>query len=56
VRANTCSTAAIVLGERAVPWLAERQVAARLIGRGGGLATVGDWPQDQPSVAGERSC
>jgi thiamine biosynthesis lipoprotein len=51
--ANTASTAAIVLGERAVPWLSDRGVAARLIDQGGELTTTGDWPASPvlPKVA-----
>jgi len=44
VRANTCSTAAIVLGTAALPWLAERGVTARLVDRDGQVSTVGGWP------------
>jgi thiamine biosynthesis lipoprotein len=44
--ANTCSTAAIVLGVAATGWLTERRVAARLIGSSGELARVGGWPEE----------
>jgi FAD:protein FMN transferase len=44
LRANTASTAAIVLGERAVPWLAERGFAARLVHQDGSVATTPGWP------------
>ncbi|HEY2041256.1 MAG TPA: FAD:protein FMN transferase [Jatrophihabitans sp.] len=48
VHANTCSTAAIVLGDEAMSWLTEQRVAARLVDRAGQVVTLGGWPQDQP--------
>lgn len=42
--ANTCSTAAIVLGDEALGFLAEQRVAARLVARDGTIVTVGGWP------------
>jgi len=42
--ANTCSTAAIVLGEAAEQWLADQRVAARLVDANGRISTVGGWP------------
>lgn len=42
--ANTASTAAIVLGERATSWLTERAIAARLVGTDGSVTTTGVWP------------
>jgi thiamine biosynthesis lipoprotein len=53
LRANTCSTAAIVLGVAATGWLTEQRVAARLVGSSGELARLGGWPAE--SVA-ETSC
>jgi FAD:protein FMN transferase len=44
VEANAASTAAIVFGERAEEWLAEREVDARLVHRDGQVATTGRWP------------
>jgi thiamine biosynthesis lipoprotein len=44
VQANTCATAAIVLGEQALAWLAGQQVAARLVQDSGHVVTIGDWP------------
>jgi FAD:protein FMN transferase len=44
VAANTASTAAIVLGERAPQWLAERALPARLVAHDGGVVCVGGWP------------
>jgi thiamine biosynthesis lipoprotein len=42
--ANTCSTAAIVLGHNALAWVRGQGVAARLIDRSGEIVTVGGWP------------
>jgi thiamine biosynthesis lipoprotein len=42
--ANTASTAAIVMGERAPAWLAERGVAARLVAHDGDIVRTGGWP------------
>lgn len=42
--ANTASTAAIVLGEPALDWLAERGFAARLVHRDGSIASTPGWP------------
>jgi thiamine biosynthesis lipoprotein len=44
VEANAASTAAIVLGERAPDWLAERRLDARLVARDGEVSTAGRWP------------
>ncbi len=44
LQANTCSTAAIVLGHDAVDWLSTQPVAARLVDRDGAISTVGGWP------------
>jgi thiamine biosynthesis lipoprotein len=44
VAANTASTAAIVLGERAPAWLAARALPARLVRRDGGVVRVAGWP------------
>jgi thiamine biosynthesis lipoprotein len=45
VDANTASTAAIVLGEEALGWLATRGLPARLVDRDGALTRIGGWPQ-----------
>ena len=45
VDANTCATAAVVLGSAAETWLEERGVAARLVATDGSVATLGGWPQ-----------
>jgi thiamine biosynthesis lipoprotein len=42
--ANTASTAAIVLGERAPTWLAERNISARLVAHDGSVVRTGGWP------------
>jgi thiamine biosynthesis lipoprotein len=42
--ANIASTAAIVLGERATAWLAERQLPARLVALDGAVTQLGGWP------------
>jgi thiamine biosynthesis lipoprotein len=44
VRANTLSTAAIVRGEHALPWLRSLGVPARLVATDGTVTTVGSWP------------
>ncbi len=42
--ANVASTAAIVLGERAVDWLEQHRLAARLVDRAGSVHTTAGWP------------
>jgi thiamine biosynthesis lipoprotein len=42
--ANTASTAAIVMGERAPAWLSERGVSARLVAHDGAVIRTGGWP------------
>ncbi len=49
--ANTASTAAIVLGEQALPWLSTRNLAARLVAHTGEVRTVGDWPTPEAVAA-----
>jgi len=51
VAANTASTAALVLGDRAVGWLAERGVAARLVAADGSTARTRQWELDHLDVA-----
>jgi FAD:protein FMN transferase len=46
VDANTASTAAIVLGEDALKWLAERRLPARLVRADGSVACVAGWPEE----------
>nr|WP_198151854.1 FAD:protein FMN transferase [Kibdelosporangium sp. MJ126-NF4]CEL20507.1 Thiamin biosynthesis lipoprotein ApbE [Kibdelosporangium sp. MJ126-NF4]CTQ97731.1 Thiamin biosynthesis lipoprotein ApbE [Kibdelosporangium sp. MJ126-NF4] len=47
VAANTASTAALVLGDRAPNWLAARGLPARLVATGGAVTTVADWPEEE---------
>ncbi len=51
VEANVATTAAIVLGEGAIPWLAERGFAARLVRRDGRVSAIGGWPQEPDSAS-----
>jgi FAD:protein FMN transferase len=43
--ANAAATAAIVAGDRAVAWLEEARVPARLVSLDGGVVFVGGWPE-----------
>ena len=45
VDANIASTAAIVMGDRAMAWLERLGLAARLVGQDGAVATTRSWPQ-----------
>lgn len=44
VDANTASTAAIVMGAVAVPWLTAAGLPARLVATDGGISRVAQWP------------
>ena len=46
VDANVASTAAVVLGESAPSWLAERRLPARLVARDGRTVRVAGWPEE----------
>jgi thiamine biosynthesis lipoprotein len=46
VEANTASTAAIVLGESAAPWLDELRLPARLVRYDGAVCCFAGWPAD----------
>ena len=46
VRANTASTAAVVMGEAAPDWLSRHGFCARLIATDGTVVGVGGWPTD----------
>jgi thiamine biosynthesis lipoprotein len=46
VDANAAATAAIVWGERAPAWLAERRLPARLVATDGAVVRVAGWPED----------
>ena len=47
--ANIASTASIVMGERALDWLADLHLPARLVRHDGRVTHVNGWPQDPPS-------
>jgi thiamine biosynthesis lipoprotein ApbE len=49
--ANTASTAAVVRGARAVPWLESRGATARLVDSEGRVRLIGGWPADVAGVA-----
>jgi thiamine biosynthesis lipoprotein len=46
VDANVASTAAVVRGTRALPWLSEMRLPARLVRSDGRVFTVGGWPEE----------
>jgi len=43
--ANTATTAAVVLGDDALRWLTEREVAARLVSQDGTVTLTSGWPE-----------
>ena len=45
--ANTATTAAIVLGDRAVGWLGERDIPARLVNTAGRIVRTRRWPEPE---------
>ncbi|MDH6577748.1 FAD:protein FMN transferase [Kitasatospora sp. MAP5-34] len=49
VDANTASTAAVVLGEKAPGWLGSAGLPARLVRTDGSVLTLGGWPADPPA-------
>lgn len=49
VDANTASTAAIVRGWSAIPWLQEIGLPARLVTRDGSVRITGGWPEPGPA-------
>jgi FAD:protein FMN transferase len=53
VDANTASTAAILRGERAVPWLDALRLPARLVSRDGTTVMAGGWPAGSPATGSE---
>ncbi|TNC24358.1 FAD:protein FMN transferase [Amycolatopsis alkalitolerans] len=58
VDANTLTTASLVRGEDALPWLAERGVPARLVDSSGRVHALGGWPEDlliRPEVGRPRA-
>jgi thiamine biosynthesis lipoprotein len=46
VDANGAATAAIVWGDRALPWLTSQGLPARLVGPDGAVVTVAGWPAE----------
>ena len=48
--ANTASTAAIVLGDKAVGWLTARNIPARLVDPAGRIVRTPRWPQPEGSA------
>jgi len=48
--ANTASTAAIVLGDKAVGWLTARDIPARLVDPAGRIVRTPRWPQPEGSA------
>ncbi len=50
VDANTASTATIVLGATAAPWLLRRRLPARLVAARGRVLLVGAWPRRAPAA------
>jgi thiamine biosynthesis lipoprotein len=51
VDANIASTAAVLLGERARDWLAERRLPARLVAVSGEVFCIGGWPGEAGMAA-----
>ena len=50
VKANTASTAAIILGDEAADYLLDLGVAARLVDTDGRIMTIGDWPAQREAA------
>ncbi len=48
VDANTASTAAIIRGAAALPWLRDAGLPARLIRADGSVEVIAGWPRDRP--------
>jgi FAD:protein FMN transferase len=51
VAANTAATAALVLGAKAPRWLAEHDLASRLVAPDGSVTTLAGWPTEVPAVS-----
>jgi thiamine biosynthesis lipoprotein len=51
VDANTASTAAVLLGDAAPTWLAERRLPARLVSVSGEIVRISGWPDDAELAA-----
>jgi thiamine biosynthesis lipoprotein len=45
--ANTATTAAIVLGDKAISWLSERDIPARLVNTSGRIVRTERWPEPE---------
>jgi thiamine biosynthesis lipoprotein len=43
--ANIAATAAVVLGEDALPWLDQQALPARLVRSDDAVVTCGEWPE-----------
>jgi thiamine biosynthesis lipoprotein len=52
--ANTASTAALVLGDRALDWLRETGLPARLVSLDGTVVPLGGWPEHGPTEGTRR--
>jgi thiamine biosynthesis lipoprotein len=52
VDANIASTAAIIRGERAIPWLQARRLPSRLVGAGDRIVRIAGWPEPGVGWAG----
>ncbi|HEY2705529.1 MAG TPA: FAD:protein FMN transferase [Candidatus Dormibacteraeota bacterium] len=52
VDANIASTAAIIRGERAIPWLEARRLPSRLVGAGDRIVRIAGWPEPGVGWAG----
>ena len=50
VAANTASTAAIVLGDKAVDWLTARDIPARLVDTHGKIVRTARWPEPEETL------
>lgn len=48
LQANTASTAAVIMGERAPAWLGSLGLPARLVAPDGRVVLVAGWPQEEP--------
>jgi len=53
VAANTASTAAIIMNDRAIRWLKVRGLPARLVDQDGCVTLIGGWPPDTDPRASE---
>ena len=56
VQANAASTASIVLGERAVAWLEDHRLPARLVRLDGTVVYTEGWPTPEPELPVAAQC